>query len=465
MRTMLLSVLIGFFLSAGICRGQASFPPTLPPISPEVPPSLPPPFPPASLAPPPLLPPPATAPRTYPHVHVLPPLTAPTPTPTIVPRKPTAPLDADTIPRTESTCCLPPSCQIEEEWDREDRGPWLDLAYLFWWTRPGARTPPVTTTGSLTGLDPGTLNSPDTRVVLGGRDFKFGAASGLRATVGGWFAGSDLGVEAGFFILERRADGRRITSDGSSPDPLPLFTPFTEVGLPLGQAAVPIPITGPGLLASASLNETRRLYGTDINVITSLGGSDTFSTILLTGFRFLSLEDSLAYNTETQLLSNPGISLRTLDQWKTQNRFFGWQIGGKFEYRSGQFFVNNVTKLALGSTCINTATEGSLLDTSGPTPKFSPGGIFTNAANLGHGRFQRVAVVPDVQVNIGLVLLPNLRTYLGYNFLYWSSILEPGNMIDTRLDLASQDPKVPVNLRNTSEFWAQGLSWGVEWQF
>jgi len=67
------------------------------------------------------------------------------------------------------------------------------------------------------------------------------------------------------------------------------------------------------------------------------------------------------------------------------------------------------------------------------------------------------------------------RLSVGYNFLYCSSVLRPGNQIDRVLDetlipnfgtgVAPAGQSRPAPILRGSDFWAQGLNFGVEFRF
>jgi hypothetical protein len=70
---------------------------------------------------------------------------------------------------------------------------------------------------------------------------------------------------------------------------------------------------------------------------------------------------------------------------------------------------------------------------------------------------------------------PNLKVYAGYNFLYWSNVLRPGDQIDRTVDLTfvpNPPPGVPPSGQNRptvpftrSDFWAQGVQFGLEFRW
>ena len=105
-----------------------------------------------------------------------------------------------------------------------------------------------------------------------------------------------------------------------------------------------------------------------------------------------------------------------------------------------------------------------------------PGGIFALPTNIGRFSGDDFAVVPEVTVKLGWRLTGNLGVFAGYNFLYWSRVIRPGNQIDRAVNdtliptsnvfgAAEGDLSRPARLFNTSDFWAHGVSFGVELRF
>lgn len=85
------------------------------------------------------------------------------------------------------------------------------------------------------------------------------------------------------------------------------------------------------------------------------------------------------------------------------------------------------------------------------------------------------AVVPEVQLQAGYRLQNGVRFFVGYDFLYVSNVLRPGDQIDTTLNLTSNPALAPGTTLtgaarpsatfNSSSLWAQGVNIGASFQF
>ena len=83
--------------------------------------------------------------------------------------------------------------------------------------------------------------------------------------------------------------------------------------------------------------------------------------------------------------------------------------------------------------------------------------------------------MPEGQLNLGWQLRPNVYATVGYTFLYWSNVLRPGNQIDrnvnaslipTSQDFGRGNTQGPPNFSfHGSDFWAQGLNFGLLFSF
>jgi hypothetical protein len=92
-----------------------------------------------------------------------------------------------------------------------------------------------------------------------------------------------------------------------------------------------------------------------------------------------------------------------------------------------------------------------------------------------HLRLFRRTVVPEIGVNLGYDITPRLRAYAGYNLIYWSTVVRPGEQIDRVIDV-TQVPNSRTGLPSTGQlrpavlfkdtgFWVQGMTVGLEYRW
>ena len=73
-------------------------------------------------------------------------------------------------------------------------------------------------------------------------------------------------------------------------------------------------------------------------------------------------------------------------------------------------------------------------------------------------------------MQVGYQLTPHVRTFVGYNCLYWTNTLRPGDQIDRVVDLSfvpnfaagGTVANRPLPTFRQADVWAQGVQFGVE---
>jgi hypothetical protein len=279
----------------------------------------------------------------------------------------------------------------------------LRAEYLLWWVEDG-------------------------RLPLGLGRLDYGAQSGLRLSAGGWLSEDEsLGVEASGFILDRRSDA--------------------------GVASV---VLAPSVLgspesvdATISLYSNSRLWGAEINGLTNVSRGCGGRLDALLGFRHLNLEENLfPALTGTTAVGPVPVAGGTANSFQTQSRFYGGQVGFQAGMTSGRLSADLVGKVALGSTHHGSSfTSVQAAASNGQT-------VLTRSA-AGRRTQNEFTVVPEAELRVGAELTDGVKAFVGYNFLYWSEVIRPGDQaIGTNLPLT-----------NETDFWAQGLNFGVEVKF
>jgi Putative beta barrel porin-7 (BBP7) len=98
-----------------------------------------------------------------------------------------------------------------------------------------------------------------------------------------------------------------------------------------------------------------------------------------------------------------------------------------------------------------------------------PYGIFAMPANEGAFSQTHFAVVPEVQVKVGYNITPSIAITVGYDFLYDSNVIRPGDQINRNIpkgqtfqqDGTAASLTSPARLFRTTDFYAQGISIGL----
>jgi hypothetical protein len=355
---------------------------------------------------------------------------------------------------------------------------WATGETLLWWVKEGpAPVPLAAVTPATTMGNPGALDNPDASVVLGGSDIDHGLQVGGRFTLGRMNHDEGHGVETNFLFLGQSSNSQTVIGDGTSF----LSNPF-EVPTYNFQTANQLAIPG-GSTGSATLTNSHQLYGAELNGLWSLLEDDRGSWRLIGGYRFMNVEENLTFSTYqlgTAPAFFPGQFVNTLDEFETSNSFHGGQVGLRGEWTHGVWIFGSTLKVALGNTHEvlrisgeTTTNSGTYLTTMIPVTTV-PGGLYAQPTNIGEYSRDRFAVLPEVMLRVGLQVTPRLRTFVGYDFMYLSSIARPGNQLDgqinptyfTSFSGVPTGPLVgearPAPQFQSTDYWAQGVNLGVE---
>ncbi|HEX4612320.1 MAG TPA: BBP7 family outer membrane beta-barrel protein [Urbifossiella sp.] len=352
-----------------------------------------------------------------------------------------------------------------------DRG-WVSAEYLAWWTK-GAQVPPLVATGV---IDPtgqaGILSQQNLLAGPLGQTLH----SGVRVGGGYWFSDDQRrGVDGRLFYLFRNGSDYSVNS-GQFPT---LFLPFNNVNSPVGPTGNVV--AAPGVAAGGiAVTLQNSLWGADVNYRRFLMGDACARLDGLAGFRYLNFTESLSITESAVLLptapfSAPGGVVN--DRFRAENNFYGGQFGLTGEVRRGRWFVDGRATIAFGTVSQTAEIAGGQARSlaNGTTGLYAGGLYALPGANAGTFSQNKFAVLPEVGLNVGYHITPNLRVFVGYNFLYLSSVLRPGNVINPNIDAAripnfalpgSPAPLAvphPVPQLTTTDFFAQGISIGLQW--
>jgi Putative beta barrel porin-7 (BBP7) len=366
---------------------------------------------------------------------------------------------------------------------------WVGAEYLLWWVKD-ARLPPLVTTGSAVPTQippPGALGGLGTVGLFAGEGVDRDPFSGGRFTAGYWLdCGQTKGIEASYFFLGSRSKDFTSNSSGA-PGSRVLARPFFDVSSGLPNAEL---IAFPGLASgTVAVHSTTRLQGPEANLICNLccscgdcgdcdGPARSYRVDLISGFRYLDLREGLGVGENTQILPAAPLfapaNIRAFDQIDTRNQFYGGQLGVRAEVRQNRLFANVTGKLALGDTHQTVDSNGATTITPPGAPAtVRPGGLLALPSNTGRFSRDKFSVVPEGSVNVGYQVTDNLRVSVGYTFLYWSDVVRPGDALDLRVNstrvptslVPPSGPAAPLFTFRSSDFWAQGIAFGVELLF
>lgn len=339
---------------------------------------------------------------------------------------------------------------------------WAGLEGLYWWVKPGPLPVPVVTTSTNPAAF-GTIGLPTTQVLFGNANQNYGGFAGIRATAGCWIDMERLvGIEATAFILERRSTNFSATAP--TPGNPSLYVPANLINL--GTEGVFI-VSDPRLGASGSVSASTdsRLWGGEAHTYGALVRCPCWNVDLLMGFRFLDLDENFNLSTQTNL---PRASFQARDHFGTHNYFYGGQGGAKVGCFWGPVAFDVIGKCACGYANEIVNIQGSTVRTIGGVATTFAGGAFAQPSNIGQQTRGLFAVVPSAQAKLSVYITSCVRATVAYDFLYWDRVVRPGNQIDRFVNTtqfaggALVGPARPAPLFRTSDFFAHGISSGLE---
>jgi hypothetical protein len=198
-----------------------------------------------------------------------------------------------------------------------------------------------------------------------------------------------------------------------------------------------------------------------------------FSSNLLFGGKFAELEENLIYSVNSQR-SAGGINTTTqgTDQFLTRNWFYGVQVGGGLNYDYKRFHASALGKIALGQTQQNIAIAGSRTNTTnGVSAAPTDGFVYALPTNNGMHNQSAFSAIPELQCRLGYDVTKHIQLYAGYDYFYWTSVLRPGNAVDSVINTSQRNGQTlvgtprPEAVMAPSGIWAQGMTFGVELKY
>ncbi len=359
---------------------------------------------------------------------------------------------------------------------------WASSELLMWWTKSMPVTTPLVTQ-ALSATDPtaGALGSANTAVMVGGQSYELNTRYGGRFTLGGWLDSEGwVGFEGTYLFIAPQSTDQVVGSagaPGSNALGIPSFNPVT------GMETVNT-FTGAGLPGSAYIRLSNELQGGELNLLTGLVRTDNLRLSGIAGFRYLNFNEDLDFGLQNYAVPAADHYFSAVDNFHATNNFYGGQLGLRGEYHAGDFFVEVCGKAALG-TMQQAVTVGGVSTAINPPPPASPpgftfvnapGGTFAQPTNFGNHTHNAFCVIPEAELKVGYNITRNIQGFVGYNYLYLSNVVQPGTVIDhmsnpsqvpalTAAPFPLVGPPAPGFGFVRSDFWAQGVNFGVQLKF
>ncbi len=348
---------------------------------------------------------------------------------------------------------------------------WVRAEYLLWWTQ-GSRLPPLVTT-SPAGTAPataGVLGQSGTSILFGDNSVNTDVQSGGRFALGYWFdAWQRIGIEAGYLGFGREA----ARFSAASPDTPIIARPYYDTQL--GAQSAMLAAHPDFLDGSISCNVASQLQAVEVLLRRKALQWNRGRLDFLVGWRYARLDESVRIDqfsewTVSQGPIDVGTTKSLYDLFDIENQFNGVELGFVHREHFGRWSLEALLKLGLGCTSSRVQIDGMTTTTvpGGGTATFV-GDLLAQETNIGRYATNQFAVVPELGLTLGYDLTRRLRATFGYTFLYWSKVARPANQIDT--NVSQLPPETPTGARQpafaftVSDYWAQGMNFGLEYRF
>lgn len=354
---------------------------------------------------------------------------------------------------------------------------WGGAELLLWWTR-GQFLPPL-----ITQSPPGANGVlPGAEIIYGNGRVGEDMRPGLRVRAGAWFDECNMcGVEGSFYFLGNR---NQVFVTPPCVPGVVVARPFFDVapvdanGNPRQPGQSAEDVCDVDLIGTVTVRTYSDLYGADTNFRRNLVCHSDGRIDMLAGFRYQRVEDRLSIdeNLFTLLTAPPGINFIVRDSFRTINDFYGGQLGLTGEFRSGRVFLDWRSLLAMGPTVHTVQIRGSTTRTipgNPPTSQTRVGGLLALDTNIGDYQTTHFTVLPEAAVNLGYNVTNLVRLFVGYTFLYQSSIVRAGEQVDFTINsthipfgtIPPQGPLRPEFRFKYNSYWAQGVNFGIQGRY
>jgi hypothetical protein len=380
---------------------------------------------------------------------------------------------------------------------------WLSSDYLYWAIKKAPLPVPLLTAGDPNTPAPfgfGALDAPNTVPLFGSTDLNFEGFSGARLDTGVWLDSERrFGLDLGGFVLQQKTYIFQASSD-STGTPLLAVPIFDVAGAMAGESAIPLSFpastalgTPAQLIGSAEFVAHSQLWSAEASGMYNAWREAGFSLDFLLGFRHVGLQEDMQFTTSSTDLgasapfgilpingSTPGGATNTemtFDRFLAENHFYGGQVGMHVTWSGRWLEMDLLTKVALGANQQKVSIDGVtvLVSPSNQVLGTGSGGFFALPSNGGEYSRTHFAVVPEVGFNFGIHLTEWMTARFGYTFVYINDVVRPGPQIDRVVNSDTQPISVSFNPNATparpgfvfssSDFWAQGVNFGLEFSY
>lgn len=364
---------------------------------------------------------------------------------------------------------------------------WVDLELLLWVVRPQPIPYPLAISAPR-GVAP-VLGTPGVEVLYGQENIDYNDTNkAFRLSAGVWDECRKWGFMASGFIQEGTTQVGNFAAprDGRFTIARPfinaLFLPDLVPQSYVVGLGVPVfgdigfgPGVG-GFDGIIDINNRIQFGGAEANILKNCAYYDKWKFNLLAGIRYVDIDEQLDITSLTvdpngaaDPVASPNLTFVS-DSFGVRNQFLGLNLGFQTELRCGRFFFDGTFKAAFGNTNEHLMIQGYTSRRIDDFFTLQQGGLLATTANITDVKKNEFAIVPEVCMKLGYNISQRCSVTVGYDFLYISRLMRPGDQIDPVVNPVfvpvrpeypgDFGPVRPRNDFNRTDFWAQGITLG-----
>lgn len=335
---------------------------------------------------------------------------------------------------------------------------WFDSDFLLWWRR--GQAPPVLAATNVL---------PSGNVLFGGDTLGDDARAGARFEVGGFLHYDRADSLSGRFWALGKA---QVQFDSNELDPsLSVMRPFVDVepGSPTFNQEIGLPIHNiGGSTGSMTATLEANVWGGDVLLRHQFHRSCGARGDVLIGYHGSRIDEDIVI---TQNFTNQGVSFLGRDVFNTKNDFHGLVLGLQVVSQQGPWTIDLLAKVAMGDVSQRVDISGFEIRNDGFTVETTNGSLLALPTNIGFRERNKFAVAPEVTAESRWLCQPNLELAVGYSFLFWSDVIQAGEIIDRTVN-GSQTSGGTLNgvarpnfVFQDGTYWVHGVNFGLTWWY
>ncbi|MCA9147371.1 MAG: BBP7 family outer membrane beta-barrel protein, partial [Planctomycetales bacterium] len=257
-----------------------------------------------------------------------------------------------------------------------------------------------------------------------------------------------------------------------------LARPFFDVNAGLENARLAsFPAISDGSITVSSSSE---IHSAGLLLRRRMTGGPHGKIDLLAGYRYFRFREGMRIDENfVSTGAGGGIAVGTAidvyDLFETENDFHGGELGLATRFDRGSWGLELLGKVAIGGIHRSTNINGATTTTTpapGSTTSTASGGLLALSSNIARTSENDFAVLPEFGANLTFELNDSLQLRAGYTILALNNVARTGNQIDRNINTnlipggSGAGPAVPSHTRHElSDFWAQGLNFGIAGEF